>query len=94
MKHSNKTNNSSRHSNSEGLIKRLFGRYALYLYPEITVVSSTVAPTNIVILSIVSLISTVASLSSEAPHKSTRNTEWPIALKYNIHDGSMLSHTL
>jgi hypothetical protein len=166
MKLNNKTINSSWHTNSVGLIKRAYGQYALYLYPEITVASSTlalstvapmipkistgtvafssiasistmatssaatihilsstvapiqilpssvvptiteaststvalistvtstknealsnVAPTNILILSTVSLVSTVASLSSETPHNYTSNTEWPLALKYNI----------
>jgi hypothetical protein len=53
---------------------------------------STVAPTNIIISSTVALISTVASPSTEAPHDSTRNTEWPLALNYNIPDAPMLSH--
>jgi hypothetical protein len=42
MKLSNKTINSSRHSNSEGLIKRQYGQYALYLYYEITVAACNV----------------------------------------------------
>jgi hypothetical protein len=47
---------------------------------------STVAPTNIITSSTVALISTVASPSTKALHNSTRNTEWPLALNYNIPD--------
>jgi hypothetical protein len=52
--------------------------------PPSTVVSSTV------VSSTVALISTVASPSTEAPHNSTRNTEWPPALTYNIPDVPIL----
>jgi hypothetical protein len=42
--------------------------------------------------STVALINTVASSSTEAQYNSTRNTEWPLALNYNIHDAPILSH--
>jgi hypothetical protein len=57
-----------------------------------TVAPNTVAPTNIITLSIVAPTITEASTSIEARHDSTRNTEWPPTLNYNIHDTPMLSH--